>query len=78
MPESDKSKVDCIVQRIKNGFESCGRINQFPFRFSVSVGYAISSESSDGRITDLLKKADETMYKDKALHHQKKHTRKGG
>ncbi len=73
-PEGEDRLAKEAVQKIKNNFDHFSKTNHFPFRLSVSIGYAVSTEKSDNRIANLLKEADENMYRDKALHHQDKRT----
>lgn len=72
LPECEERAAKEAVHKIRNEFEHFLNTKQLPFRLSVSIGYAVSAEKFDNRIADLFRKADENMYRDKALHHQEK------
>lgn len=73
LPECSKNTAKETVQKIRGHFYNFAESKQFPFRLSVSMGYAISTEKSISKISDLLKEADENMYRDKALNHRERH-----
>lgn len=70
LPECEERAAGEAVHKIRDGFEHFSNTKQLPFRLSVSVGCAVSTEKSDNRIANLFGEADENMYRDKALHHQ--------
>ena len=74
MPEGKESTAEETTQKIKNNFDVFNRSTQFPFRLTVSAGYAISTEKADNRIANLLRDADENMYQDKSRYHREKQT----
>jgi len=74
MPEGKESTAEETTQKIKNNFDVFNRSTQFPFRLTVSAGYAISTEKADNRIANLLREADEKMYQDKSRYHREKQT----
>ena len=74
MPEGKKSTAEETTQKIKNNFDVFNRSTQFPFRLTVSAGYARSTEKADNRIANLLREADEKMYQDKSRYHREKQT----
>lgn len=76
LPEGEESTAREITQKIKNSFDDFSGTKKFPFRLSVSVGYAISSEKANKKIANLLKEADENMYRDKSMYHREKQTKK--
>lgn len=72
LPDGKEATAIEAVEKIKSNFELFSKTNHFPFRLSVSVGYAISTEKSEKKIEKLLKEADDDMYRNKVLHHRKK------
>ena len=74
MPEGKESTAEETTQKIRNNFDVFNRSTQFPFRLTVSAGYAISTEKADNRIANLLREADEKMYQDKSRYHREKQT----
>ena len=74
LPECEERATKEAADNIYDSFEEFSNTELFPFRLSVSIGYAVSTERSDHRIADLLREADENMYREKALHHQGKQT----
>lgn len=72
LPEYDECASKEVVQKVRDNFENFSNINKFSFQLSVSIGFAISTEKSDIKLENLLRKADESMYKDKAIYHQRK------
>ena len=74
MPEGKESTAEETTQKIKNNFDVFNRSTQFPFRLTVSAGYAISTEKADNRTANLLREADEKMYQDKSRYHREKQT----
>ena len=72
LPECEERAVKEAAHKIRNGFEHFSNTKQLPFRLSVSIGYAVSAKKSDHRIAELFRKADENMYRDKALHQQER------
>ena len=74
MPEGKESTAEETTQKIKNNFDVFNRSTQFPFRLTVSAGYAISTEKADNRIANLLREADENMYQDKSRYHREQQT----
>ena len=74
MPEGKESTAEETTQKIKNNFDVFNRSTQFPFRLTVSAGYAISTEKADNRTANLLREADENMYQDKSRYHREKQT----
>lgn len=75
LPEGEERAAKEAAQKIRDSFDHFSNTNQLPFRLSVSIGFAVSANASDIRIANLLRTADENMYRDKALHHQRKHTK---
>jgi diguanylate cyclase (GGDEF)-like protein len=71
MPENRAEIIEDILLQIKKRFEACGQAHSLPFCFSVSAGYAVYSGESE-KISELFARADERMYRDKALYHQRK------
>lgn len=70
LPQGRENIAIETAQKIRNDFDAFGRTKQLPFRLSVSVGYAISAEKKDNRIANLIREADESMYRDKAHYHR--------
>lgn len=70
IPGSDKRSVEEVICKIEDSFTQFPQIDQFPFRLTVSMGYAISAEKGRDRTVNLLRKADEDMYREKARYHQ--------
>lgn len=64
----DVSQTHCqaLIQQIKDGFVAFNQQNVQQFRLSVSIGYAFSAQKSEVNFRELLKQADEKMYRDKA------------
>lgn len=69
LPESSESIAKETVQKIKYNFDNFSTAKQLPFQLSVSIGYAISAGKSHNKTEDLLREADEHMYRDKAHNH---------
>ena len=74
LPGGRESIAKEIAQKIKNSFDAFSGTKQFPIRLSVSVGYAVSSRRANNKIADLLREADENMYRDKYMYHREKQT----
>ena len=74
LPGGRESAAREITQKIKNSFDAFSGTKQFPFRLSVSVGYAVSSRRANNKIANLLREADENMYRDKSTYHREKQT----
>ena len=74
LPGGRESIAREITQKIKTSFDAFSGTKQFPFRLSVSVGYAVSSRRANNKIADLLREADENMYRDKSMYHREKQT----
>lgn len=74
LPGARESNAREITQKIKTSFDAFSGTKQFPIRLSVSVGYAVSSRRANNKIADLLREADENMYRDKYMYHREKQT----
>lgn len=77
MPHGEEHTAVETVQSIKNNFDAFNETDRFPFRLSVSAGYARSIEKVANRTAGVLKEADENMYRDKAQHYLMKESSSG-
>lgn len=66
------SEVDETVRKIRDHFAAFNQTGQFPFGLTVSIGYAVSEGKAPNRIANLIKQADENMYREKTRYHQRK------
>ena len=60
----DASGIEALVNRIQN--EMAALSDEFGFRVSLSIGYAVYNEWEHKDISSLIKTADENMYRTKA------------
>ncbi len=70
--ESDENSAEMSAQEIRRNCELFNSRGKLPFPISVSIGHATVEGKKDYNIGDLIKEADEHMYQNKALYHQKK------
>lgn len=63
LPQTNKEAVDKICRRI---YSLCEESKEAPINISISLGYAIK-ENSTQSIIDIIKKAEEQMYRNKLL-----------
>lgn len=64
LPSNDEKIAQETIQQIKNNNQRFNQITTHPFQLSISAGYGLSSKAMHHH-TDILKQADENMYKDK-------------
>lgn len=64
LPSNDEKIAQETIQQIKNNIQRFNQITTHPFQLSISAGHGVSSKAMHHH-TDILKQADENMYKDK-------------
>lgn len=70
LPGSGERGAEEAVRKIETNFDQHSGTGQLPFPMSVSIGWAISAEKGRGRAEDLLREADENMYREKTRYHR--------
>lgn len=70
LPDSDEESAKEAVHRIEVNFTKLSETSQLPFPMSVSIGWDLSAEKGRRCADDLLRRADENMYREKARYHR--------
>ncbi len=71
IPETDQAAAEALMKKIKDQFRDPALTERLPFPLSVSLGFGLAGGNESCRIEDLLKEADENMYRDKIIYHRR-------
>lgn len=71
LPECSRAGLEKAVESIRRSCLAFNDSGEFPFRLSMSMGCALSEEKAVVSIAELIKRADEDMYREKLLYHQR-------
>ena len=63
----DENRLQEIVKRINNSFETCYESGEYPYKLEVSMGYAVYDYNSSMKMNEFLKELDVLMYRNKQL-----------
>lgn len=66
----DEDKIRQTIAKLKNNVETFNASHKLPFSIFYSIGYAIYDNELDGSSSAFLKRLDESMYKEKEIHHK--------
>ncbi len=73
LPNTTGDESYVIMKRMQAAISDFSKTNDKAFSFTVSLGYS-TKESSDDEFNDIIKAADDYMYKRKLLEHQSSHS----
>lgn len=57
--------VETVLARLDEKFKSVNALNSYPYRLSVSIGYALMNPDETQSVEDLMASADKAMYENK-------------
>ena len=71
IPHGSQTLAEETAARVRESFEAYQKTDQFPYPLSVSIGYAVNGQEEGLSLPDLLRKADDRMYRDKEANRER-------
>ena len=69
-PIEDDSRADSFRADFQNYIDEFNKTSNKPYQISASIGIVVGVPTKDIKLNELIKCADEEMYKEKVKHHQ--------